>query len=162
MEFLKRIARSLDAFPYAPLALFLRLVAAHPFFVSGQTKVEGPTIGGELLGYDLSVVIPTSVRDAAIALFKDEYKLPIVSPELAAYAAAAFENTLPVLLVIGLATRLSAFGLLAMTLVIQFLVYPDAWWTVHAYWTALLLVLILRGPGAISLDYLLFRSAPKA
>ncbi|WP_245300251.1 DoxX family protein [Methylocystis bryophila] len=58
---------------------------------------------------------------------------------------------------LGFLTRLSALGLLAMTMVIQIFVYPDAWWTVHAYWVALLVVLIARGPGAISLDYLIFR-----
>ena len=67
------------------------------------------------------------------------------------------ELVLPPLLLLGFLTRLSALGLLAMTIVIQLFVYPDAWWTAHAYWTALLIVLIARGPGAISLDRLIFR-----
>ncbi len=157
MEIVRTIARRLDAIPYALIALFLRIVAAHPFFVSGQTKIEGPTVGGEIFGLDLSFQIPTSIRDATFALFADEYKLPLISPTLAAYAATAVEFILPLLLVIGLLTRLSAFGLLMMTMVIQIFVFPDAWWTVHAYWTAILIVLIARGPGAISLDHLLFR-----
>jgi putative oxidoreductase len=139
------------------IALFLRIIAAHPFFVSGQTKIEGPTVGGEIFGLDLSLQIPTSIRDATFALFADEYKLPLISPTLAAYAATAVEFILPLLLVIGLLTRLSALGLLVMTMVIQIFVFPDAWWTVHAYWAAILIVLIARGPGAISLDHLLFR-----
>lgn len=142
---------------YAVVALFLRIVAAHPFFVSGQTKIEGPTIGREVFGFDLSVTIPTSLRDAAIDLFADEYKLPFIAPEHAAYLMAGLEFLLPALLVVGLLTRLSALGLLAITLVIQTFVYPDAWWTAHAYWAALLLVLIVLGPGALSLDRLLFR-----
>ena len=142
---------------YALLGLFLRVVIAHPFFLSGQTKVDGPTIGGTIRGLDLSATLPTSLRDSAIALFESEYKLPFISPEHAAYAAAIAENLLPVLIVIGLLTRLSAFGLLVMSLVIQFLVYPDAWWTTHAYWTAILLVLITQGAGAISLDALFAR-----
>jgi putative oxidoreductase len=81
----------------------------------------------------------------------------LISPTLAAYAATAVEFILPLLLVIGLLTRLSALGLLVMTMVIQIFVFPDAWWTVHAYWAAILIVLIARGPGAISLDHLLFR-----
>ncbi len=149
--------KSLREFGDGLLALFVRVVAAHPFFSSGQTKVDGPVVGGTVWGQDLSIVIPTSLKDSAVALFSDEYKLPWISPELAAHAAAAAENLLPILLLIGLATRLSALGLLVMTFVIQFLVYPEAWWTVHAYWAALLLTLILRGPGQLSIDHLLLR-----
>ncbi|MGE0196443.1 MAG: DoxX family protein [Methylocystis sp.] len=146
-----------EAIPYSLIALFLRIVAAHPFFVSGQTKIDGPTIGGEFLGVDLTFQIPTAVRSATFALFADEYKVPLISPTVAAYVASALEFVLPALLLIGLFTRLSAFGLLMMTLVIQIFVYPDAWWTVHAYWAAILIVLIARGAGAISIDRLLFR-----
>ncbi len=157
MRPLTAITSALDAFPYAFIALFLRIVVAHPFFLSGQTKVDGPTFGGVYGGVDLTFTLPTSLKESAIALFQQEYKLPYVAPEHAAYAAAAAENILPVLLVIGLATRLSALGLLIMTIIIQVFVYPDAWWTVHAYWAAILVVLFFRGPGAISLDWLLFR-----
>jgi putative oxidoreductase len=157
MNIVTTAARWVDAIPYSLIALFLRIVAAHPFFISGQTKIEGPTIGGEIFGLDLSFQIPTSIRDSTFALFADEYKLPLISPTLGAYAASAVEFILPLLLFAGLLTRLSAFGLLMMTMVIQIFVFPDAWWTVHAYWTAILIVLIARGPGAISLDHLLFR-----
>jgi putative oxidoreductase len=143
--------------PYALVGLFLRLVAAHPFFLSGQTKVDGPTIGGTFLGLDLSATLPKSIKDSAIELFAQEYKLPLISPEYAAYAAAVLENLLPLLLVLGLATRVSALLLLIMTLIIQIFVYPDAWWTVHAYWAAILLVLVSQGAGGISLDYVLSR-----
>ena len=159
MSIFVKIARQLDAIPYALIALFLRIVAAHPFFVSGQTKIDGPTIGGMVGGLDLTAKFPTSLRDAAVSLFEDEYKLPHISPDHAALLAAIAENLLPVLLVLGLATRLSALGLLVMTLVIQFFVYPEAWWSVHSYWAAILVVLIARGPGAISLDRLLSRGA---
>jgi putative oxidoreductase len=157
MNIVKKIASWLDAIPYSFIALFLRVVAAHPFFASGQTKIEGPTIGREILGLDLTVQIPTAIRSATFALFADEYKLPVVSPAIAAYTATTLEFALPLLLLLGLFTRLSAFGLLAMTLIIQIFVYPDAWWTAHAYWAALLTVLIARGPGAASLDHLFFR-----
>jgi putative oxidoreductase len=140
---------------YSLVALFVRIVAAHPFFASGQTKVDGPQIGATILGQELSYTLPTSIKDSTFALFAQEYKVPLLSPDVAAYLATAMESVLPILLVLGLLTRLSALGLLAMTLVIQIFVFPDAWWTVHAYW-ALLLVLIARGPGAISLDRLLF------
>jgi putative oxidoreductase len=153
---MRRIAAWLDAIPYSAIALFFRIVAAHPFFVSGQTKIEGPTIGREILGLDLTFQIPTAIRNATFSLFADEYKLPFLSPNTAAYAATAIEFLLPILLVLGLLTRLSAFGLLTMTMVIQIFVYPDAWWTAHAYWAALLIILVARGPGAISLDRLIF------
>jgi putative oxidoreductase len=153
---MRKIPAWLDAIPYSAIALFIRIVAAHPFFVSGQTKIEGPMIGREILGVDMTFQIPTAIRDATFALFADEYKLPFLAPNTAAYAATAIEFLLPILLVLGLFTRLSAFGLLAMTMVIQIFVYPDAWWTAHAYWAALLIVLIARGPGAISLDRLIF------
>lgn len=154
---IERACNLLDTISYAPIALFLRIVAAHPFFVSGQTKVEGPTIGRELMGIDFTVTLPTSLRDATVDLFAEEYKLPFVSAEHAAYLTACLEFTLPVLLLFGFLTRLSAFGLLLMTLVIQLFVYPDAWWTAHAYWTAILLVILRRGPGPLSIDYLVFR-----
>ena len=144
--------RVFDAIPYSLVALFVRIVAAHPFFVSGQTKVDGPQIGATIFGQELSVTLPTSIKDSTFALFSQEYKTPLLPTELAAYLATVAECVLPILLVLGLLTRLSALALLAMTLVIQFFVYPDAWWTVHAYWAALLLVLIARGPGAFSLD----------
>lgn len=143
--------------PYAIVGFFLRIVAAHPFFLSGQTKVDGPTIGGTIFGLDLSATLPTSLRDSAIQLFAQEYKLPFIAPEHAAYASAALENLLPILLVLGLATRLSALLLLIMALIIQIFVYPDAWWTVHAYWAAILLVLFSQGAGEFSLDYLFSR-----
>jgi putative oxidoreductase len=153
---MRKIAAWLDAIPYVAIALFVRIVAAHPFFVSGQTKIVGPTIGREMLGLDLTFQVPTGIREATFALFADEYKLPFLTPSTAAYGATALEFLLPILLALGLFTRLSAFVLLAMTIVIQIFVYPDAWWTAHAYWAALLVILIARGPGAISLDRIFF------
>ena len=122
------------------LALDLVLLASRigigaVFFQSGRTKVEG------LL----------SVTDGAVGLFRDEYRLPLVDPALAAHAAAYAEHLLPFLLVLGLGTRLAALGLLGMTLVIQVFVYPDAWPT-HLSWAAPLLLLAGRGGGLVSLD----------
>ena len=154
MNLLRLCERAFDAVPYSLVALFVRIVAAHPFFVSGQTKVDGPQIGATILGQDVSYTLPTSIKDSTFALFSQEYKVPLLSPEIAAYLTTAMETVLPILLVLGLLTRLSALGLLSMTLVIQLFVFPEAWWTVHAYWAALLLVLIARGPGALALDQL--------
>jgi putative oxidoreductase len=121
--------------PHDALALINRVAIAAIFFLSGRTKVEG------LL----------TVTDSAYALFRDEYKLPLVPPEIAAQAAAFAEHFFPLLLVLGLFTRLSALALLCMTLVIQLFVYPDAWPT-HLSWAGLLLYLVGRGAGVISLD----------
>jgi putative oxidoreductase len=89
-----------------------------------------------------------------VALFQDEYRLPLLSPELGAALAALGEHLLPVLLLLGLGTRFAALGLLIMTAVIQFWVYPDAYPT-HGVWAAVLLYLMARGPGRISLDHLI-------
>ena len=112
-----------------------RIAIAAVFFLSGRTKVSG------LL----------DVTDNAVALFRDEYRLPLVDPSLAAHAAAYAEHALPLLLVLGLGTRLAALGLLAMTLVIEIFVYPAAWPT-HLSWAAALLLLAAKGGGTWSLD----------
>ncbi|MBC7604569.1 MAG: DoxX family protein [Ramlibacter sp.] len=119
------------------LALACRISIAAIFFLSGRTKVEGFL----------------SVTDGAYELFRSEYKLPLVSPEIAAHLAAYAEHLFPLLLVLGLFTRLSALALLGMTLTIQVFVYPDAWPT-HLSWAALLLYLAGRGAGVLSVDRL--------
>jgi putative oxidoreductase len=86
-----------------------------------------------------------------VALFEDEYKVPVVPPELAAHLAAYAEHLFPVLLVLGLATRVSALALLGMTAVIQVFVYPLAWPT-HLVWAAALLYLAGRGAGRFAVD----------
>lgn len=117
------------------LALVSRMALAALFFLSGRTKVTG------LL----------TVSDGTYALFREEYRVPLLPPELAAHLAAYAEHLFPLLLVLGLATRLSALALLGMTGVIQVFVYPDAWPT-HLSWAGLLLYLAARGGGALSLD----------
>ena len=123
--------------------LFLRIAFAGIFWRSGRTKiVEGSWI---------------TISDTTTALFSEDYAGVPLPPDIAAVAATAAEHLFPILLVIGLATRLSAGALLAMTLVIQFFVYPDAWWPVHSLWVAMALVLIARGGGLYSVDQLLTR-----
>ena len=117
------------------LALAARVAVAAIFFLSGRTKVDGWL----------------TVNDSAYALFREEYKVPLLSPELAAHIATYAEHLFPILLVLGLFTRLSALALLGMTAVIQIFVYPDAWPT-HLSWAALMLYLVGRGAGSVSLD----------
>lgn len=120
------------------LPVIQRLGIAAVFFQSGRTKVEGVF----------------TLTDSAFALFQTEYRLPFIDPYSAAYVAAASEHVLPILLVLGLFTRVSALALFVMTLVIEIFVYPDAWPT-HLSWAAILIPLIGRGGGKLSLDRLL-------
>lgn len=121
--------------PFSALALASRLSIAAIFWRSGQTKVSG-----------------LHLREETFVLFREEYKVPLLPPEIAAYLATTAEHIFPVLLVLGFATRLSALGLLGMTAVIQLFVYPGAW-PEHALWASLLLWIIARGPGVVSLDH---------
>lgn len=121
--------------PHSLLALVNRVAIAGIFWLSARTKVDGWF----------------TVSDSAYALFRDEYKLPLLPPDLAAQMATVAEHLFPVLLVAGLLTRLSALALLGMTLVIQVFVYPDAWPT-HLSWAGLMLYLAGRGAGNVSLD----------
>lgn len=132
------VERLSAAIPDALLLLVARLGIAGIFFLSGRSKVEGWL----------------TITDGTYELFRTEYRLPLIPPEIAAVAATLAEHGLSILLVLGLLTRLSAAGLFGMTLVIQLFVYPDAWPT-HLSWVAILLPLIARGGGAFSLDALL-------
>lgn len=145
-----RTAISLCArIPHSLIALLARFSIAAVFWKSGQTKIEGLKI--DIVDGTFNPGWPR-LSDSAIDLFRDEYKVPLVPPEFAAPLAAAAEHVLPLLLLIGLATRLSALGLLVMTAVIQIFVYPGAYPT-HGVWAAVLLYLVARGPGALSMDH---------
>lgn len=120
------------------LALAARVALGAIFFLSGRTKVEGFL----------------TITDGAYALFREEYQVPLLPPEFAAHVAAYAEHLFPLLLVLGLCTRISALALLGMTAVIQIFVYPDAWPT-HLSWAALMLYLVGRGAGPVSLDHAL-------
>lgn len=142
--FPRSIRAILDAMAYVAVffaPLFLRVALALPFFKSGLTRWNG-----------------LSISPATYYLFTDQFKLHIFGQiydipyaEIVAQLTACAEILLPILIVLGLATRFAAFGLLAMTCVIQ-LVYPDAWETFHLPWAAMALSLIAIGPGPLSLD----------
>ncbi len=131
-----RLLRWFDRVPYTLLAIPLRIAVATVFWNSAMTKLAN--------------------WDTAIELFREEYKLPLLPPELSAYMAVSIELTAPVLLVLGLATRPVALVLLGMTMVIEIFVYPQAWPT-HIQWAAMLLVLLCRGAGSWSFDHLLWK-----
>lgn len=133
---LAQLVDRLDHVPYWLLALPLRLAVAAVFWDSAQAHLAN--------------------WDTTLALFADEYKLPLLPPTVAAGLAVSIEVAAPILLTMGLATRPVAALLLCMTAVIELLVYPQAWPT-HIQWAAMLLVLLCRGGGMLSLDQLLAR-----
>lgn len=128
---------ALDRVPLSIPQLLARLALAGVFFRSGMTKIAN---------WDLTV-----------QLFQDEYRVPLLPPDLAALMASSVELTVPILLTLGLLTRLACLPLLGMTAVIQIFVYPASW-PDHLTWTALSVLLLIRGAGVISLDHLLVRA----
>lgn len=133
--------RLAERVPYSIVALVARLAVANVFWRSAQTKVDG-----------------LHIKDTTFFLFREEYKVPVLPPDVAAYLATYQELAFSVLLVIGLASRLSALGLMLMVAVIQIFVYPEGW-PDHVLWFALLLLIFARGPGAISIDHLIWSRA---
>jgi putative oxidoreductase len=135
-----------ERIPYSVIALASRVAVADVFWRSARTKVNG-----------------FSIREETFYLFREEYKVPLLPPDLAAYLSTIGEHVFPVLLVVGLASRLSALGLFGMTMVIQLFVVPGGW-PEHILWLSLLTLIIARGPGAISIDHLVWseRSAVPA
>ncbi|WP_223512243.1 DoxX family protein [Pseudomonas sp. GL-B-19] len=139
--------------PLSLIAFIARVSIAAVFWKSGQTKVEGLAI--DLIEGTFEFGWP-HLADSTIPLFKSEYPVPLLSPEIAAHMAAFAEHFFPVLILIGFATRFSALALLGMTLTIQLFVYPDAYPT-HGTWAAVLLYLMATGPGKLSIDHLIAR-----
>ena len=139
--------------PNTLLAFVARFSIAAVFWKSGQTKVQGFEI--DIVNREFTLGWPR-LSDSVVDLFRDEYRLPLVPPEIAAIMAAFAEHFFPVLILLGIATRLSALGLLGMTMTIQLFVYPDAYPT-HGTWAAVLLYLMVHGPGKLSLDRWLAR-----
>jgi putative oxidoreductase len=150
---LTRIHALFERIPESLIALLARFSIAATFWNSGQTKVEGFALN--IVSGEFTLGWPR-LASSAVDLFRDEYRLPLLPPELAAVLATLGEHALPALVLLGLGTRLASFGLLLMTAVIQLLVYPGAYPT-HGVWAAVLLWLMVRGGGVVSLDHLVAR-----
>ncbi len=135
--------------PDSLIAFLGRFAIAAVFWRSGQTKVEGFAI--DIFKGEFKLGWP-HLPDTTVALFRDEYKVPLLPAELAAPLAAFSEHLFPLMLLFGLATRFGALGLFGMTLTIQLFVYPNSY-PDHATWAAVLLFIIAKGPGKISLDH---------
>jgi putative oxidoreductase len=127
-----RIVRWLDGLPIAVAEIFLRAGPALVFWRSGQQKLAS--------------------WDTTVLLFKEEYRVPVLPPELAAYIATGVEHVAPVMLVLGLGARFGAALMLGMTMVIQLFVYPSSY-PDHILWAGPLLYILLRGPGVLSIDH---------
>jgi putative oxidoreductase len=133
-EYLEKGRDLAERIPDGFIALIARFAIADVFWRSGQTKVSG-----------------FSIREETFYLFREEYKVPLLPPDVAAYLSTISEHVFPILLFLGLASRLSALALFGMTMVIQLFVVPGGW-PEHILWLSLLTLIIARGPGAISLD----------
>ena len=132
---LQAIVQKLNAFPYSVIALIARAATFSVFFRSGTQKL--------------------SDWNSTLLLFQNEYHVPVLPPNIAAYMAASLELGASTLVLIGLCTRVSVTALLGMTAVIEIFVYPMAW-PDHIQWLAFMFIIFARGPGKISLDALLF------
>lgn len=140
MQLIKRLIDLVSGTIPEGIALFLaRLALAAQFWRSARTKVED----GSWL----------QMKDITVDLFRDEYGMPF--PEITGLIATYAEHILPIMLVLGLFTRVGAAGLFVMTLVIQLFVYPEAWWNPHIMWFALALALMVKGGGVFTIDRLM-------
>jgi putative oxidoreductase len=131
------VRQRLERFPLSIIQLAMRVGVGAVFFKAGLLKYNS--------------------WEFTVRLFRDEYKVPLLDPAAAARIAMIQELTVPVLLFVGLATRLATLPLLGMIAVIQTFVYPGAW-TEHLVWSSILIFLLTRGPGALSIDHLIDRS----
>ena len=138
-----------ERIPPSLVAFVARFSIAAVFWSSGQTKIEGLAIN--IVSGEFSLGWP-QLSESALWLFRDEYRVPLLPPYVAAMMAAVAEHVFPLLLLIGLATRFSALALLIQTLVIQIFVYPGAY-AAHGTWAAIFLFLMVYGPGKLSVDH---------
>ena len=144
--------------------LLLRLIGAKVFFESGLTKWNGWFDFNEQK-YDLFLYeffCPDPIREGALLLCDpktleyEEGSSVVTFIESLTFLAGVMEILLPVLLIVGLFTRIGALGLLGMTLFIQLAVFPtwDHWWNPAVWWAVVLFAVFARGPGLFSLDRL--------
>jgi putative oxidoreductase len=127
-----RATALLDRFPSSILQLIFRVAIAEVFWSSGMSKIAS--------------------WQSTVALFRDEYMVPLLPPAIAAVVSATFELSCSSLIFVGLATRLATLPLLGMIFVIEVFVYPE-YWAMHLMWASILLFLLTKGPGALSIDY---------
>jgi len=147
--------------PYALVALLLRLVIARVFFLAGQVQIDGFRVPLTLHDFEFSMIVPMSVKPQTFSLFLAKLSATPIPPMLAAYAVSYAEFILPILLVLGFATRFSALVLLAITVTMQAYLLPTEMLATNATWASMLLVLLSLGPGQISIDHVIRFVAPR-
>jgi len=135
------LREQLARFPLSIIQLAMRIGIGAVFFRSGLLKYNS--------------------WEFTVQLFRDEYKVPLLDPVLAAKLAMAQELTVPIFLFVGLATRVATLPLLGMIAVIQIFVFPNAW-SDHLLWSSALVLILTRGPGAFSIDHLLMHVGSRA
>ena len=154
-NFIKKISTMVtgcgNKVPDELISLSARLAIATVFWKSAQTKISGWSFLEQSWQF-------FNLNQTTFFLFKHEYKVPLLPSDMAAYMAKSAEFFLSLAIALGLFTRLSALGLLAMTMVIQIFVYPNAW-SVHILWAVALLYLFKQGGGKLSVDYLYLKGA---
>lgn len=136
VEIARDLRSRLAAFPMSVIELGLRVGVGMVFWKSAMTKLAS--------------------WDITIQLFADEYALPVLPPEVAAYMGTTVEILGAVLLILGLGARFGALALLGLTATIQLLVYPENW-PDHLFWASALLLVLTRGAGKLSLDHVIAR-----
>lgn len=136
--------------PYMLVGFILRAAIARPFFLSGQAMVDGPKIPFGDTGFVLT--IPVQLREEILRLFENRLDGTGLSAKTMAYLVCGAEILLPILLILGLATRFTALALIVLVIALDQYLEPGMFWSVHIYWYAILLVLVSLGAGAISLD----------
>jgi putative oxidoreductase len=129
---LRAVRNGLERVPFSLVQLVCRLAIAGVFLRAGMQKLAG--------------------WETTLALFSEEYKVPLLPPDIAATMSVSTEVGCSLLILLGLATRLATLPFFGMILTIQLFVFPQAW-PEHLTWTGILLVLLTRGAGAISLDH---------
>ena len=140
--------------PYALVALGLRLLMARVFFFDGQSRITGTLVSFDIYNFNFSMLLPMQVKAETFNAFLTAYPPLAIPPAIGAYALTYAEFALPILLVLGFATRFAALGLLLVT-ALQFYLMPAGLWTAQVYWAAILLVLLSRGAGQLSIDHII-------
>lgn len=138
--------------PYALVALVLRLAMARAFFLDGQSRILGPRLPLNIQDFSYSLTLPAAPGRETVAAIAAGILPSQLPPEFVAQALVWAEFALPIMLVLGIGTRFAAVGLLAVTLVMQFVLAPQLLWSAHVYWAAILLVLVSLGGGMVSID----------
>jgi len=140
MSAIDSLLRWLGRFPLPILVLAMRIGVGMVFWKSAMTKLDDSW----------------HVTDTAVALFRDEYQVPVLPPRLAAYLGTANEFFSSIMVMVGFGARLGAAALLGLVTVIEAFVYPGNW-AEHLMWASLLAYILFRGPGTISVDHLISR-----